>query len=607
MNEPGNSPTQRWLDRFFESYCRLRPVNASFIGEHEYDHRLPDVSDAGLGDALAETAALLEAGTALQAEIDGTAGAEAERAEGEGAGAKDAEWIDRTLATGFLRTQLWEYGPEGSGHFHRGNPTFYTGEAAFGPMALFLNHAGDWPERIEAATSRMEGLPGFLDQARANVRDAPAAWTRRALDECEGILAFLRDGVEALDDDVLRAGAADPDIPTPTPAAMAAFRTAAARAAVAVEEHRIHLETDTLQRAPAGTEAPGGAVCAGEEAFVLHLRDAHRIMEPPADIVRYAESVLEEARAWLEEHAGDFGAATPAEAMARLADAHPEADTYYSDYTRMWEETRAMAEEHGLLTWPDFPIEYVPRPEWSRAAAPHLYFLFYRSPAAVHRPPVHQYLVNPLPTGPEGEPAPADEIQAFLRSNNDSVLRLNHVVHHGSIGHHVQNWHAFRAPSRVGRLAAVDCASRIAMLCGGTMAEGWACYATDLVAEFGSLPPLEEYAEVHSRARMACRAIVDVKLHCGEFGLTEAAEFYQRQAGMPESSALGEAVKNSMFPGGAVMYLLGTDTIHELRREWLARLDPDGTPRTLRAFHDTFLSHGSIPVRMVREIMVGQP
>ena len=81
--------------------------------------------------------------------------------------------------------------------------------------------------------------------------------------------------------------------------------------------------------------------------------------------------------------------------------------------------------------------------------------------------------------------------QRLLEANNDSVLKLNHVVHHGGIGHHVQNRHAFRVGSRIGQVAAVDCASRIALFCGGTMAEGWACYATDLMSEAGFLTPLE--------------------------------------------------------------------------------------------------------------------
>jgi uncharacterized protein (DUF885 family) len=187
-----------------------------------------------------------------------------------------------------------------------------------------------------------------------------------------------------------------------------------------------------------------------------------------------------------------------------------------------------------------------------------------------------------------------------VESNNDSVIRLNHVIHHGGIGHHVQNWHAFRSPSRVGRMAAVDCASRIAMLCGGTMAEGWACYATDLVGEFGGLTPLELYAQWHSRARMACRAVVDIRLHRGELPFPDAATLYAERAGMSPAAAQAEVVKNSMFPGAAVMYLVGTDAIRRLREE-MSRIE--GGSFTLRGFHDRLLSYGSVPVSLISEDM----
>jgi uncharacterized protein (DUF885 family) len=240
----------------------------------------------------------------------------------------------------------------------------------------------------------------------------------------------------------------------------------------------------------------------------------------------------------------------------------------------------------------------VPRPQWCRAAAPDLYFLFYRSPAAVHRPPVHDYLVAPLDDGLTDAGA-----EAFLRANNDSVIKLNHVVHHGGVGHHVQNWHAFRAESRIGRVAAVDCASRIAMFSGGTMAEGWACYATELVAEFGGLTPLEQYAEVHGRVRMAARAVADVRLHQGRFTLEDAADHYTRTAGMAPGPAMSEAVKNSMFPGAAVMYLMGNDAIRELRATMMKRQGPDFS---LRRFHDDFLTYGSVPVPLVAEDMLSR-
>ena len=42
------------------------------------------------------------------------------------------------------------------------------------------------------------------------------------------------------------------------------------------------------------------------------------------------------------------------------------------------------------------------------------------------------------------------------------------------------------------------------------MAEGWACYATELMDEVGFLTPLERLSLRHGRLRMAARALVDV-------------------------------------------------------------------------------------------------
>jgi len=542
-----------WMDAFFASYYAHRPVNATFIGTRGHDHRLPDLSESGMGDLLADTTDLLR------------------RTEGEPAPTSAPAKLDARLARGFLKIQDWELRSE---HFQRGNPSLYTGEAVFGVMSLFLNHSAPLDERVEAATQRMEAVADLLARSRENVRAAPPAWTERAIRECDGALLFFTEGVEAL------AQAQGIDSP--------AFEAAARDAARAFSEHRAHLESDLLLR-------PSDRYAAGAEALDLYLREGHVLLQPAEEIVRYAEEQMAEAAAYLREHSADFGIATPTEVLAGLSDIHPEPEAYYARYEEVWDAVRRIADERALLTWPDFPIRYVPRPEWSRKAAPFLYFLFYRSPAAFNRPEVHDYLVMPL-----DPPAEADETRAFLRANNDSVIKLNHVVHHGGIGHHVQNWHAFRAESRIGQVAAVDCASRIAMFCGGTMAEGWACYATDLAAEAGALTPLEQFAEVHGRIRMATRTVVDVRLHRGEMSLDDAAAYYQAHAGMSAGAAHGEAVKNSMFPGAAVMYLTGTDAIHELRQEMMKRQGPDFE---LRSFHDTFLSYGSIPVTLVAEEM----
>ena len=205
------------------------------------------------------------------------------------------------------------------------------------------------------------------------------------------------------------------------------------------------------------------------------------------------------------------------------------------------------------MTWPEFPIDYVPIPESDREAAAGLYYLPYRCPPPFGRPETHRYLVPPL--APPGDPA---EQLRQLRATNDAVIKLNHVVHHGGLGHHVQNWYAFRSPSRIGQIAGVDCASRIAMFAAGTLVEGWACYATDLMEEIGFLTPLESLSQAQSRLRMAARAVADVALHTAAMSLDETAAFYEREAGMPANAARSEAIKNSMFPGAAMMYLVGT-------------------------------------------------
>jgi uncharacterized protein (DUF885 family) len=131
------------------------------------------------------------------------------------------------------------------------------------------------------------------------------------------------------------------------------------------------------------------------------------------------------------------------------------------------------------------------------------------------------------------------------------------------------------------------------MPCGGTMAEGWASYATDLMDEAGFLTPLESYAEPHAHARAAARAIVDVELHCGGMSLQEAESFYHARTNMSPAAARSEVTKNIMFPGAALIYFVGSARIHELRREYEQRLG-------LRKFHDLLLAQGSIPVAKVR-------
>ena len=454
----------------------------------------------------------------------------------------------------------------------------YTGEAIFGVVGLFLTNYAPFAERAAAAVERMQAVGGLLEQGIQNVRQAPATWTERALRECQGAKAFFGEGIDTL----------VAEEPTLQPQLRSGLRAAADAALAAFARYERYL-SEELSQAPIAAPACGPAV------LDLLLAEGHCLDRSADDILAYALAKMDEAEAYLAQHARDFGAADWRQALSGLAEIHPTVDGYLDRYAELWESSRQLVRDADLLTWPDFPIEYTPQPRWARAAAPQLYFLFYRAPAAFNRPPVHRYLVTPI----EPSMSEAEQLRR-LQATNDSVIKLNHVVHHGGVGHHVQNFNAYHGASQIGRVAAVDCAARIAMFCGGTMAEGWACYATQLMAEQGFLTPLEEFGEAHADLRMAARAVVDIRLHRGEITLDEAARFYAERTAMSKAAAQGEAVKNSMFPGAALMYLMGRDTILELRADLQRRL---GSRFNLRQFHDRFLSFGSVPVALVANIM----
>jgi uncharacterized protein (DUF885 family) len=544
------SDAQAWLDRFFESYYRLRPVNATFTGMHDHDDRLPDWSPNGLAAMAGEMRQLRASRPAVELSIRPSI----------------AE-LDVTLADAYLEIQLAELEDR---QFVRGNPSLWAGEAVFAIISLMTREFAPLERRMESAVRRMRGLPRFLADARATFGAAavPAAWRDKALRECEGARRLFGVGTArwAASCDNRKLGR---DVLSASVVALDAFEAFAA----------------WLQQCAVGPEIIG----CGPELFDLLLARGHWCATSKEDLAMDAVEQLTIASDRLQKMAHAVDPNGWPGVQARLAEQHPSTDEYLLAFEEMAEGCRELAVAKNLVTWPDAPIRFVPIPETTRDAAPYLYYLFYRSPAPLDRIETHDAVVTPIDAM-----MPPDTQERLLRGMNDSVIKLNHVVHHGSLGHHVQNAYAACSTSRIGQIAAVDCASRIAMFSGGTMAEGWACYATELMDEAGFLTELERVSEQHTQVRMLARAVVDISIHAGAISLDEATHFYVDHASMSVDAARGEAIKNSMFPGAAVMYWLGTQGIRDLR----ARSD-----RPLREFHDELLSFGSIPVSLIGRAM----
>lgn len=547
-------------EAFVEHYFRRRPVNATFTGMHAHDAELPDWSGDGIAAMDGEMRSLVEA---LHTRYPAPAHAAAYR--------DDPALLDAELMRAFCEIQLSEHA---SAHGPCGNPALWSGEAVFAVISLMIRDFAPLDQRVRSAAARMAAIPDFLAQARELMADrpVPAAWTAKARRDCEGARLLFDVGIARW----LESGPHHPD-------ASAAARTAAAKAADAFGQF-----AEWLDERPA---APERVMACGAAHYDLLLSLGHQVRQSRGGLLAAARRQLDAACEALTSAAGEL-AGSWAEVQQRLAADHPAPSEYLGAFATEWEVCRRTITDADVVTWPEWPIRYEEIPACTSEAAPHLYYLFYRAPAPLDPYREHVYVVPPLPPG---------DPTAHLRTWNRSTIRLNHVLHHGGVGHHVQNWHAYhRAPTHVGKLAAVDCANRIGMFGGGTMAEGWACYATGLMGELGGLSPLESVAERHSAVRQLVRAVVDLSFHAGELSFDEAVALFVGRAGMDPAVARAEVVKCSMFPGTAAMYWIGTQGILDLRDRVRAR---DGAGFDLKAFHDDLLGHGSIPVPLVARMM----
>lgn len=553
------------LDKFFESFYRLHPVDATFVGVHDHDTELPDWTPSGLARATDEMRALERELAACEASA--------------GPGDDTMPRVDLALARSYLLIQLAELE---SPNFQRGNPALYTGEALFGVLGLMLRDFAPVPVRVAAIADRLLQVPTFLAGGMATIHKhpVPRLWFSRAIRECRAAERLLLDGLpiwcqgQALDQtqwEHLHAAAR---------AALVGFAT---------------FGEWLSDRMPA---QPGAGSC-GADLFQLLMRRGHWEERRLEILLERALQELDQESARFDELARHTAPAGWHGVKATLAARHPPVEHYVEAFHTQWNAARALVEEQGLVTWPSYPIRYVPIPGWARAVAASTYFLHYRAPARFDPVDVVEYLVPPVDDAKDRA-----DLDRRLQATNDAVIKLNHVVHHGGLGHHVQNYYAYRAASRIGQVAAVDGASRIAMFLGGTMAEGWACYATDLMEEAGFLTPLERVAQQHHRVKQLTRAVVDISIHVGAMTEADATRFHVERSDMTREAARLEVTRTTMFPGTAIMYWLGTNGIHRIRAE---RSSAAGGRFSLRHFHDQLLSFGSLPVPVIGELLRSEP
>ncbi len=129
--------------------------------------------------------------------------------------------------------------------------------------------------------------------------------------------------------------------------------------------------------------------------------------------------------------------------------------------------------------------------------------------------------------------------------------------------------------------------------------EGWGLYSERLGIEMGLYDtPAKEMGRLSYEMWRACRLVVDTGLHAKGWSKQQAVDFMTDNTALSDANIDAEVNRYMTWPGQALAYKIGELKIRELRMRAEEALGPEFD---LRAFHDTVLENGSIPLSVLEE------
>jgi uncharacterized protein (DUF885 family) len=547
--------SRRWLDRSM----RFSPVAATSIGDHRFDTQVDDVSTRGRMAALRFAQATLRALEAI------------DRSQ-----LSRANQVDAALLENALRAQIWRSESLQSWAW---NPLYYQSLAGGALYSLLAREFAPLPQRLRAATARMERVPALLAEARRQLVPArvPAPHADTYRTQNPGVKSIVTGMIEPHKGEL--------------PAAQRArLERAIDRFNAAVDEHQVWIEGELIPAAQAEFRV-------GAEVFDTQLGYTLQSNLTRADIRQRAEAAVVSVRAEMyrvsrQALAGRADAPptsdnpTPEQQQAAIRAAldlaaadRPAPDQLVEVATAAVAEADAFLHAREIITMPPQPVRVILMPEFQRGFA----VAYLDAPGPLERELGSFYAVSPIPDGWTEE-----QTTSFLREyNNRGILDI--AVHESSPGHYVQLWHANSYPSVLR-----------AVLSSGSFVEGWAVYAEELMVEqgFRADDPLFRLTQLKIQLRTITNAIIDQAIHVDGMTQEEMMRLLTETAFQEEREAAGKWRRAQLSFTQLSTYFVGYQEHLEARATAQAHSDFN-----LKAYHDGILSFGSPPMRYARALL----
>ncbi|HEX7340355.1 MAG TPA: DUF885 domain-containing protein, partial [Rhodanobacteraceae bacterium] len=132
--------------------------------------------------------------------------------------------------------------------------------------------------------------------------------------------------------------------------------------------------------------------------------------------------------------------------------------------------------------------------------------------------------------------------------------------------------------------------------------EGWALYSETLCDQPMGLydNPYAKFGYLNYQMWRAVRLVVDTGIHEDGWTRAQAVKYMQDNTALADQNIATEVDRYIVWPGQALSYMIGEQTILKLRRQAKAKL---GSKYSLTNFDDVVLGQGSLPMAVLEEVV----
>jgi uncharacterized protein (DUF885 family) len=532
---------------FLDELLKEQPVVATDLGDHRYDDRLGDYTQAALDRRR------------------GWLGRWLEKFEGY----DTQEWpldaqIDRTLLAQITRSAIRSFDRIRGLYRY---PGAVVDECLNGVYLLTLRDFAPLPVRVKSILGRLREVPRVLAEGRALVipPEVPKTWAEIALESARQGLGLFAGFVPSL------AGFA-PDL-------QADVVAAAQAAAEALQEHAAWIEQAVLPQA-------AGDFAVGRALFDEILREDHMVDYDAEQLLATGWRLLEDTERQIKELAAQIDPAkTAGELLEEVKRDHPTASGLLDAYRQKMAEARQFVVDHDIATIPGGErIRIEPTPPFLRPVMP---FAAYMIPGFLEEFQEGVFIVTPV-----DEDVDAEAAEKKLRAHPTAEIPVT-ALHEAYPGHHLQLTVANTTgsfPRKMGNFLSQ------------LFVEGWAFYCEELMEQLGFIAlPIQRLSRLQAQLWRASRVIVDPSLHTGQMTVDEAIAFLVERAGLEPDDAQAEVRRYTLNPTQPQCYLMGKLQILEIVAEYRRRYPQ----ATMRQMHDAILGCGTLPPKLMRLRLFG--